>query len=102
MFKDITTDKEINPYNPNSYRIELGDDAITYLYFGPGEYDDDTKHYGIGVLHIHPNIVDELRQLIKIRETKVMDMVADWFSEKYNVDIDEVRIYPTRKKPAVY
>ena len=102
MFKDITTDKEINPYNPNAYRIELGDDAITYLYFGPGEYDDDTKHYGIGVLHIHPNIVDELRQLIKIRETKVMDMVADWFSEKYNVDIDEVSIYPNRKKPAVY
>ena len=51
---------------------------------------------------ITANIVDDLRRLIKTRETKVMDMVADWFSEKYNVDIDEVSIYPTRKKPAVY
>jgi hypothetical protein len=53
-------------------------------------------------LHVHHNIVDDLRKLIKTRETKVMDIVADWFSEKYNVDIDEVSIYPTRKTPAVY
>jgi len=102
MSKDITTDKKINPYNPNAYRIELGDDAITYFYFGPGEYDDDTKHYGIGMLHIHPNIVDELRQLIKIRETKVVDIIADWFSEKFNLDVDNISIYPERKTPAVY
>ena len=61
-----------------------------------------TKHFGQGYLHINPNIVDELRQLIKIRETKVIDIVADWFSEKFQVDIDEALIYPKRKNTPVY
>jgi hypothetical protein len=46
--------------------------------------------------------VDELRQLIKIRETKVVDIIADWFSEKFNLDVDNISIYPERKTPAVY
>jgi len=102
MLKDVEPNNKVNSYNPDAYRIEMGDDLITYFYYGPGEYDDGEPHYGIGSLHIHPDIVDSLRKLIKIRESKVMDMVADWFSEKYNVDIDEVSIYPTRKNPAVY
>jgi hypothetical protein len=54
------------------------------------------------MLHIHPYIVDTLRQLINIRESKVVDIVADWFSEKFEVDIDEISIYPNRKNPPVY
>jgi len=106
IFQKLDFEKIQNPYNPDAYRIELKapkkSETISYYYYGPGEYDDDTKHYGIGTLHIHPNIVDDLRRLIKTRETKVMDIVADWFSEKYQVDIDEVSIYPDRKTPAVY
>ena len=102
MLKDVKPNNKVNSYNPDAYRIEMGDDLITYFYYGPGEYDDGEPHYGIGSLHIHPDIVDTLRKLIKIRESKVVDIVADWFSEKYNVDIDEVSIYPTRKNPAVY
>jgi hypothetical protein len=52
MFDINSFKKEINPYNKNAYRIELsdnnGDNTITYFWFGPGEYDDETKHYGIG------------------------------------------------------
>jgi hypothetical protein len=105
--EDITTDKIINPHNPNAYRIEM-DDKIKYFYFGPGEYDDDgpfttaTKHLGVGHLHVHPYLVDSLRGILNIRETRVLDMIADWFSEKYEVDIDDISIYPKRKKPAVY
>jgi hypothetical protein len=112
IFGNSDSEKTQNPHNPNAYRIELKTpkraDTISYYYFGEGEYDDwgpggeGTKHYGVGHLHVHHNIVDDLRKLIKTRETKVMDIVADWFSEKYNVDIDEVSIYPKRKKPAVY
>jgi hypothetical protein len=100
--EDITTDKITNPHNPNAYRIEMGDDLITYFYFGAGEYDDGEPHYGVGMLHIHPDIVDTLRQLINIRQSKVVDIVADWFSEKFEVDIDETSIYPNRKNPPVY
>jgi hypothetical protein len=106
MFDINSFKKEINPYNKNAYRIELsdnnGDNTITYFWFGPGEYDDETKHYGIGNIHIHPDIVDTLRQMITIRESKVMDIIADWFSEKFNEDIDEISIYPERRNPPVY
>jgi len=34
--EDITTDKITNPNNPDAYRIEMGDDLITYFYFGAG------------------------------------------------------------------
>ena len=102
MFKNVKPNKETNPHNPEAYRrIDLGE-YISYFYFGPGEDDDGNPHYGIGSIHIHPEIVDTLRQIIKIRESKVLDIVADWFSEKFEVDIDEVSLYPNRKTPAVY
>lgn len=101
MFEDITLNREINKYNPDAYRLELGD-YIKYFYYGPGEYDDGEPHYGVGILHIHPDIVDTLRQMISVRESKVIDIIADWFSEKFEVDIDEISIYPSRNKPPVY
>ena len=106
IFQKLDFEKIQNPYNPDSYRIELKvpekSETISYFYYGPGEYDDDTKHYGIGSLHIHPDIVDTIRKLVGIRETKVVDIVTDWFSEKFEVDVDEISIYPERKTPAVY
>ncbi len=106
MFEDVNPKKEVNPHNPDAYRLELNN--IKYFYYGPGEYDDwrpggeGTKHYGVGHLHVHPDIVDTLRKTIKIRESKVVDLIADWFSEKFEVDIDEISIYPKRKNPPVY
>jgi hypothetical protein len=103
--------KQQNPHNPDAYSIKLessGDLTLNYYYFGPGEYDDDgpftpaTKHLGVGHLHAHPYVVDSLRGILNIRETRVLDMIADWFSEKYEVDIDDISIYPKRKKPAAY
>jgi hypothetical protein len=97
-----------NPYSDNTYRMELRSKKnkmnVTYYYYGPGTYDDDddTKHNGVGELSIHADLIDTLRELISIRQTKVFDLISDWFSEKYNVDVDEVSIYPERKKPPVY
>jgi len=106
IFGNSDSEKIQNPHNPDAYRIELKapekSETISYFYYGPGEYDDDTKHYGIGSLHIHPDIVDTIRKLVGIRETKVVDIVTDWFSEKFEVDVDEISIYRDRKTPAVY
>ena len=100
MFENFEPIKKQNPHNKDAYRLKLP--KIEYFYFGPGEYDDGEPHYGIGNLHINPEIVDDLRKIIKIRETRVMDIIADWFSEKFEVDIDEVNLYPDRKTPPVY
>jgi len=111
-FSESDGKKIVNVHNPDAYRIELfantGSEKIVYYFFGTGEYDDwgpggeGTKHYGHGMLQVHPNIIDTMRQMILIRETKVIDIVADWVSEKFGVDIDEVSIYPKRDKPTVY
>jgi len=100
MFKNVKPNKETNPYNPSAYRLGIG--KIEYFYYGPGEYDDGEPHYGIGSLHINPEIVDDLRRIVKIRETKVIDIVSDWFSEKFEVDVDDASLYPERKTPVVY
>jgi hypothetical protein len=111
-FSESDGKKIVNPHNRDAYRIALlpntGNGGITYYFFGSGEFDDayfgmeTRKHYGIGHLHIHPDIVETIRLMVSIRETKVMDVVADWFSEKFDVDIDEVSIYPKRKNTPVY
>ena len=89
-FKNVEPNKQINAHNPNAYRLILGN--ITYFYYGPGEYDDNTPHYGVGTL----------RNMISVRESKVIDIIADWFSEKFGVDVDEISIHPRRKEPPVY
>jgi len=111
LFKKRGERKTQNPLNPDAYKIELnasGDLTLNYYYFGPGEYDDfcrgneSTKHLGVGRLQVHPYLVDSLRGILNMRETKVLDMIADWFSENHQVDIDEISIFPARKKPTVY
>jgi len=110
-FSDSNGKKIVNPHNPVAYRIGLGEpggETINYYYYGAGEFDDSEfgmeprRHYGVGHLHIHPDIVDTIRIMISIRETKVVDIITDWFSEKFDVDVDEVSIFPKRGKTPVY
>ena len=108
MFSNEDFERKINEYDKsgNTWRIHMKDDngheKIVYFWFGPGEDDDGNTHYGVGSIHIHPDIVDTLRQIFNIRESRVIDVIADWFSEKFEVDIDEISVYPDRKNPAVY
>lgn len=100
--------KEINPYvkDGNTWRVEMFSDnkrnLITYFWYGPGEDDDGNPHNGIGSIHVHPEIVDTLRNTFSVRESKILDIIADWVSETLNVDIDEISIYPHRKGSANY
>jgi hypothetical protein len=111
LFSKDNFKKEINPFvsDGNTWRIDMYSDLnknlISYFWYGPGgSWDDDegTIHNGVGNLHIHPSIIDTIRGLFRIRESKVMDIVADWVSEKLNVDIDEISIYPQRKSSPNY
>ena len=108
MFIEEDFRKEINPYvkDGNTWNIEFFDDkgrnTITLHYYGPGEYDDGTHHNGIATLIIHPNIVDALVDNLSMRESKILDVIGDWVSNKLNLDIDEIEIYPRRTKPRSY
>jgi hypothetical protein len=95
-------EKEINPYDKtgDTYRLNFydqdGKEFLTYFYFPPGEDDDGNLHNGVGNLHINWKIDDMIRKLFTIRQTKVADIIADWVSETFDVDIDEVDIFPRK------
>jgi hypothetical protein len=88
------------------WRINMFDDKerelISYFWYGPGEYDDGTPHNGIGSLHVNPKIVDFIRSTFSMRESKVLDIIADWVSETLGVDIDEITVFPKRTSPPNY
>jgi hypothetical protein len=88
------------------WRIDMFDDKerelISYFWYGPGEYDDGTPHNGIGSLHVNPKIVDFIRSTFSMRESKVLDIIADWVSETLGVDIDEITVFPKRTSPPNY
>ena len=102
MFSNKDFRKEINPYvkDGNTWRVDMFNDSgkrlLTYFWFGPGEDDDGNPHNGVGNLHVNPEIVDTLRNIFSVRESKILDIIADWVSETLNADIDEVSISPHR------
>jgi hypothetical protein len=83
-----------------TYRLNMydknGENFITYFYFEPGEDDDGNVHDGHGSIHLHWKVNDTIKKLLSIRQTKVSDIVGDWVSDKFNVDVDEIDIYPTK------
>jgi hypothetical protein len=108
LFEKENFEKIVNPYvkDGNTWRIEMfsdeGKKLITYFWYGPGEYDDGTKHEGIGSIYVHHELVDTLRNNLKVRESKILDIISDWVSEKFNADVDEVEIHPKGGTPTIY
>ena len=100
--------KKINPYveSGGTFRVDLfadnGEEKISYFWYEPGEDDDGNPHNGVGHLHVHPDIADNLREIFSVRESKILDVISDWVSETLNVDIDETTIYPRREKTPYY
>lgn len=108
MFSNEDFRKENNPYveDGGTWRVDMynnkGKELISYFWFSPGKYDDGTPHNGVGSLHVHPEIADFIRNTFSMRESKAIDIVADWVSEKLGVDIDEISVYPNRNAPPIY
>ena len=105
----VKFEKEVNPYTNRSYNIKMyntdDEKMLLYIWYGPGggwDDDDNTEHNGVGSLQVHPSIVDLFRQMFKMRETKILDIVTEWVDGKVEDEIDEVTIYPYRVKPPVY
>lgn len=95
-------EKEINPYDKtgNTYRLNIfdqdGQEFLNYFYFPPGEDDDGNPHNGLGSIHIHWKTDDMIRKIFSIRGTKVKDVISDWVSDTFGVDVDEADIYPEK------
>ena len=95
-------EKEINPYvkSGKTYRLNMfdvnGKEFMKYFFYEPGEDDDGNPHNGHGSIHVNWVVDDKIRKLLSLRQTKVWDIIADWVTDKFGVDVDEVDVYPTR------
>ncbi len=94
--------REENPYSKGAYRIHMynsdDEEIIVYFYFPPGEDDDGNPHNGIGSIHVNWAIEDKITKIFSLRQSKVLDIIADWVTDKFGVDVDEVDVHP--KKPS--
>jgi hypothetical protein len=95
--KDFTTRREENPYVEGGYSLEVikknGDKVFQYNFFPAGESWDDPSdkiYPANGNLYIKKPLVEDLIDFLNVRETKVLDLVADWFTQKFDVDVDYV------------
>jgi hypothetical protein len=95
-------EKEINPYvkSGKTYRLNMfdvnGKEFMNYFFYEPGEDDDGNPHNGHGSIHVNWVVDDKIRKLLSLRQTKVLDIIADWVTDKFGVDVDEVDVYPKR------
>jgi hypothetical protein len=101
--------KKQNPWDNEGYILKMYDknakNLLAYFWYAPGgayDDDDDTVHNGVGSLQVHPSVVDFIRTMFKVRESKALDLVSDWVSTKIDTEVDEVTIYPERRNPPVY
>lgn len=94
--------REENPYSNGAYRIHMynsnDQEIIVYFYFPPGEDDDGNPHDGIGNIHVNWEINEKITKIFSLRQSKVLDIIANWVTDKFGVDVDEVDVYP--KKPS--
>lgn len=96
MHSEKKVKREVNPYveSGKTYSLNILTDGgkvyLKYYYYEPGEYDDGSEHNGIGNLYISYKLLEPLRKLLSSRDTKIMDIIADWVSENFNIDIDEI------------
>lgn len=92
----VKVEREQNPYLDSAYSLKFFNKKnkilLTYYWFGPGEDDEGIEHNGVGSLYVHEELSEFFRKVLSVRVSKVMDIIADWVSEKYDVDIDEVDI----------
>jgi len=90
--------KSDNPYREGSYQLKIANIKnkqmlFNFIFTAAGDsWDDPTdKIYPAnGTLYIQTDLLKELSGFLNVRETKALDLIADWFTTKYNVDVDEV------------
>ena len=96
MVKSAEVDRQENPYVEGGFSVTVdtkGKRQFTYQYTPEGEsWDDptDTIYPENGFLIIKKGIVDDMRELFGLRKSKLYDLIADWFTETYDVNVDEV------------
>jgi hypothetical protein len=77
------------------------DEVMLYIWHPPGSaLYISQPHNGVGYLYIDDSITSTLGKLLSVRPNTVMDIVADWFTETFEYDVDDVEVsHPEEELP---
>ena len=96
LVKSAEVDIQNSKYVEGGFSVTVDTDGqrkFTYQFTPEGEsWDDPTdKIYPEnGTLIIKNGIADDMTDLFGLRKSKIFDLIADWFTETYKVDVDNV------------
>lgn len=100
MFKDNNIKKFPSYFGENSYSVSFihNDANVMTLYFtGENDSFEEENNEPFAQIQVHYHLVDRLVNMFGIRKSRVLDLIADWVSEKLNIDVDEIVIYPRKE-----
>jgi hypothetical protein len=94
--KNSEVEREDNEYAKGNYSLYInskGNRLMTYIFNPEGEsWDDpsDTIYPENGSLYVKSFLVNDLVNFFNIRKSKVLDLLGDWFTKKYKVNVDDI------------
>ena len=64
-----------------------------YIHYGPKHMNGKVVENESGYLSLDKGLVSLFMRNLRFRESKVLDLLADWFTKTFDADIDSVDIY---------
>jgi len=64
-----------------------------YIHYGPKHMNGKVVEDESGYLSLDKRLVSLFMRNLRFRESKVLDLLADWFTKTFEADIDSVDIY---------
>lgn len=80
------------PKGINTSGVRVSNEILFYVWYPPGEDDDGKPHDGVGHLFFDDFETSLLGKLLSIRPNAVLDIVADWFTETFDYEVDRVSV----------
>ena len=68
-----------------------------YIHYGEKHMNGKVVEGESGYLSLQHSLVTLFMRNLRFRESKVLDLLADWFTKTFDVDIDSVDIYMRHK-----
>lgn len=78
--KDIVQDVNYIHSDPFDVSVHIGE----YGVFNKFVYDKDYKY-----LSIHEDIVDDIKRYFQVDKNEAMEIIKNWYSNKFNVIVDD-------------
>lgn len=100
FMSDRMVDGKVKKHDTDEYgntKWELFDKngkwLMYYIHYGPKHMNGKVVEDESGYLALDKSLVSLFMRNLRFRESKVLDLMADWFTKTFDADIDSVDIH---------